>query len=125
VLEAFLQLRCLAASFLSSVTASVMRPFSATACFFAQDFFAGAVGAGDFLLQSDQLGALLEGVFVEGGLFLFEFLCKKIGELLVVFAGHKFILQREKNWMKSLRNWPGSARRRYFSSLRARQIPPQ
>jgi len=76
VLEAFLQLAVFAASFLSNVTASVMRR-SAPRRVFRADFFAGAVGAGDFLLQSDQLGALLEGVFVEGGLFLFEFLARR------------------------------------------------
>ena len=60
--------------------------------FFAQDFFAGAVGSGNFLLQRYLLGLLFISVFFEGGLFLFEFLCKEISEALVIVTGHQFIL---------------------------------
>jgi hypothetical protein len=45
------------------------------ALFFAQQLFAGAVCAGDFLLEGDFFGALLEGVLVERGAVVFELRC--------------------------------------------------
>src|SRR3974377_740118 len=58
----------------------------------AQDFLAGAIGACDFLLQSDVLGALLAGVFVERAFVGFEFGRKRISEGLVVGTGTWFLL---------------------------------
>jgi hypothetical protein len=93
--------------------------------FFAQDFFAGAVGAGDFLLQRHLLGALFESVFVEGGLFLFEFLCQKIRKALVIVAGHQLVLAARKKLDEVAEELPRLCQAPVFFELEARQIPPQ
>jgi len=60
--------------------------------FFAQDFFAGAIGSRNFLLQRNLFTAFLEGVFVESGFLVREFLGEKVGEPLVIVARDEFVL---------------------------------
>ncbi len=93
--------------------------------FFAEDFFAGAVGAGDLALQSDMLGALVAGVFVEMGAIGFEFGGEGLGKLVIIVAGDELVLAAREKLDEVAEKLAGLGKASIFFEFKAAQIAAQ
>ena len=95
------------------------------AFFLAQQVFAGAVGARNFLLQRDVAGPLGVGVFVQAAAFGFEFRGQAVGVALEVRGGNQFILAAAEKFHEVVEELSRIGDAAVFIQAQARQIPSQ